>query len=91
MPTTWFAAEIPMNGVERGQGHASPRNYNPNYFKVIITRVSLRNSDAGLTLTNVHTLDAIAEVWVDISEQRVTYIPDIPEEIKYDGVPVAIF
>jgi len=94
LPTTWFAAEIPMNGVERGRGHASPRNYDPNYFKVIITRVNLRDSRTGTTshlLTNVHTLDAIAEVWVDISGQRVTQILDIPEEIKYDGIPVAIF
>jgi len=94
LPTTWFAAEIPMNGVERGRGHASPRNYDPNYFKVIITRVNLRESDAVLVsnlLTNVHNLEAIVEVWVNISEQRVTQILDIPEDIKYEGIPVAIF
>jgi len=94
LPTTWFAAEIPMNGVERGRGHASPRNYDPNYFKVIITSVNLRNSDAASVstlLTNVHTLDAVAEVWVSLSERRVIQILDIPEEIKYEGIPVAIF
>ena len=93
LPTTWFAPEIPMNGVERGVGHASPRNYDPNYFKVIITRVNLRNNDAALTsnlLTNVHTLEAMVEVWVSLSEQRVTQILDIPEGM-YDGIPVAIF
>ena len=94
LPTTWFAAEIPMNGVERGRGHASPRNYDPNYFKVIATRVNLRNNDITLSsnlLTNVHTLEAVVEVWVCLSEQRVIEILDIPEEIKYDGIPVAIF
>ena len=93
LPTTWFAAEIPMNGLERGRGHASPRDYDPNYFKVIMMRVNLRNRDAAQTsnlLTNVHTFDAVVEVWVDLSEQRVTQILDIPEGI-YDGIPVAIF
>ena len=94
LPTTWFAAEIPMKDVARGRGHASPRNFDPNYFKVIITRVNLRNSENTSTanlLTNVHTLEAAIEVWVDISEQRVTQILNVPEEIKYDGIPVAIF
>ena len=94
LPTTWFVPEIPMNGVERGRGHASPRNYDSNYFKVIITRVNLRNNDITLSsnlLTNVHTLEAIAEVWISISEQSVIQILDIPEEIKYEGIPVAIF
>jgi len=93
LPTTWFAAEIPMNDLERGRGHASPRNYDPNYFKVIITRVNLRDSNdvnASNLLTNVHTLEPVSEVWVNISKQRVTQILDIPEGI-YDGIPVAIF
>jgi len=93
LPTTWFAPEIPMNGVERGVGHASPRNYDPNHFKVIITRVNLRNNDVSPTLnllTNVHTLEAVIEVWVDLSEQRVAQILDIPEGM-YEGIPVAIF
>jgi len=93
LPTTWFAAEIPMNGLERGHGHVSPRNFDPNYFKVIITRVNLRNGDdvnVSNLLTNVHTLEPVIEVWVSISEQRVTHILDIPDGI-YDGIPVAIF
>ena len=82
-----------MNNLVRGQGHASPRNFDPNYFKIIITRVNLRNSDdvqVSNLLNNVHTLDAVIEVWIDISEQRVTQILDIPDGI-YDGIPVAIF
>ena len=93
LPTTWFAAEIPMNNLVRGQGHASPRNFDPNYFKIIITRVNLRNSDdvqVSNLLNNVHTLDPVIEVWIDISEQRVTQVLDIPEGI-YNGIPVAIF
>ena len=92
LPTTWFVPEIPMNGG-RGQGHASPGNFDPNHFKVIITKVNLRNNDIALTsnlLTNVHTLEAVAEVWVDISEQRVTRLLDMLD-VKYEGIPVAIF
>ena len=91
LPTTWFAAEVPMNGMERGRGHRSPRNYDTNHFKVIITKVNLRNNNDAFELTNVHTREFVTEVWIDLLEQSVTQILDRPEEIMYEGIPVALY
>ena len=91
LPTTWFAAEIPMNGMERGRGHSSPRNYDPNHFKVIITKVNLRDNNADLELTNIHSREFVIEVWVNLLEQSVTQILGRPEEIMYEGIPVALY
>ena len=94
LPTEWLAAEIPMNGVEVRQGHHSPSDYDTNLYKVIITKVTTRNSNPVATtdlLTNVYTRKAIVEVWVDLSKQQVTKVLDMPENIRYEGVPTAIF
>lgn len=94
LPTEWFAAEIPMNGVELRQGHHSPNDYDTNLFKVIITKVTTRNNDIIPTsnlLTNIYARDPIAEIWINLSTKQVTQILDMPENIRYEGVPVAIY
>lgn len=94
LPTEWFAAEIPMNGVEIRQGHHSPSNYDTNLYKVIITKITRKNNNSVSTsdlLTNVYAREAIAEVWVNLSRQQVVQVLDMPENIRYDGVPVAIY
>ena len=94
LPAEWLAAEIPMNGVEVRQGHYSPSNYNANLYKVIITKITTRNNNtvsASDLLTNVYAREAIAEVWVDLSKQQVTQILDMPQTIRYDGIPTAIY
>ncbi len=94
LPTEWFAAEIPMNGVELRQGHHSPSYYDTNHFKVIITKAITRNNEiiaAENLLTNLYSREAIVEVWIDLSGQRVTKILDLPEKIRYEGIPVAVY
>ena len=93
LPTEWFAAEIPMNEIGVGRGHHSPRNYDDNVYKIIITRVITRNDGAPIEnlLTNVRSIEPIAELWIDISGQSVIQILDMPDYIRYEGIPVAIF
>ena len=94
LPTEWYESEIPMNLFESGRAHYSPRNYDANLYKVIITRISLRNNNnipTARMLTNIHTREGIVEIWIDLSEQRITQILDMPDNIRYDGIPVAIY
>ena len=93
LPAEWFAAEIPMNGVKLRQGHLSPKDYDTNLFKVIITKVTIKCNNIIPTtnfLTNIYKKDPIAEIWINFSEQKVTQILDMPENIRYEGVPVAV-
>lgn len=95
LPTNWYAAEIPMNGIEYRSGHASPDNYDQTQYKIILTKAILRdsNSDASGTaiFTEILEREPLLEVWVDLKKHTVTQIFDIPENYKYRGIPVAIF
>lgn len=94
LPSEWYAAEIPMNGVEVGKGHLSPGDYDETLFKVIITKVTTENGETVLNpylLTNVHTREPIAEIRIDLSEGKVIEILDMPENVRYSGIPVAIY
>ena len=93
LPVEWFVPEIPMND-EAGGGHRSPDNYDQNKAKVIIVKASPRKKDAAATanmFTNVHTTKGITEIWVDLSGQRVSRILDMPEHVRFEGVPVAFY
>lgn len=94
LPTEWFAAEIPMNGVEVRQGHYSPKDYDTNHFKVIITKITTKGNDVvpvSDLLTNIHSREPITEIWIDLSKKQVTQVLDMPDNIRYEGVPVAIY
>lgn len=94
LPTEWFAAEIPMNGVEVRQGHYSPKDYDTNHFKVIITKITTKGNHVvpiSDLLTNVHSRESITEIWIDLSRKQVTQVLDMPDNIRYEGVPVAIY
>lgn len=94
LPTEWYAAEIPMNGVELRQGHYSPSDFDTNHFKVIITKAITKNnqiSDIKNLLTKLYAREAIAEIWIDLSEQTVIKILDMPEKVRYEGIPVAVY
>lgn len=95
LPTNWYAAEIPMNGIEYRSGHASPDDYDQTQYKIILTKAILRdrNSDASGTsiFTEILEREPLLEVWVDLEQHAVTQILDIPENYKYRGIPVAIF
>lgn len=45
LPTTWFAAEIPMNGVKYRAGHKSPADYDHNLYKIIFTKATMRSGE----------------------------------------------
>jgi hypothetical protein len=94
LPVEWFAAEIPMNGVETGKGHNSPKNYDKNLYKVIITEVIFINNDRISSielLKNIYARRAIIEIWVDLSKGKVIKILEMPEKLKYEGIPVAVY
>ncbi|MCX8128849.1 MAG: isoprenylcysteine carboxylmethyltransferase family protein [Clostridia bacterium] len=94
LPSEWFAAEVPMNGIKRGSGHYSPSDYDNNSFKVILTKADIRpgkSISSKEILTNVVKRHAIIEVWVDVSGQKVTKIMEMPEKIKYENIPVAVY
>jgi len=94
LPTEWFAAQIPMNGVQLTKGHKSPADYNQNLYKVILTKADMRdgmNVSGKEILTSVYLREPIAEVWVNLSAYAVIKVLDMPEEIKYQGVPVAVY
>ena len=94
LPVEWFAAEIPMNGVEYTKGHKSPAGYDPNLYKVIITKADIRGGAEATgkeILTSVYLREPIVEAWVDLSAHTVVRALDMPEEIKYQGIPVAVY
>lgn len=94
LPTTWFAAEVPMNGLTYRAGHKSDSNYDATQYKCIITRAIPRNdsfTSGKSILTQLHSRQPLLEVWVDTSTHQVTQILQMPDEIKYDGIPEAIY
>ena len=94
LPTEWFAAEIPMNGIEYRSGHRSPKDYNTSKYKIIFTRPQGRSSgdlDGKQLLTDTKALLPLVEVWVDIEKQEVIEVKEMPDTVKYAGIPEAIF
>lgn len=94
LPTNWYAAEVPMNGIQYRSGHASPNNYDKTQYKIILTKAILREgSQAGgkAILSNILEREPLAEIRINLSQHTVTQILDIPENYKYRGIPVAVF
>lgn len=94
LPTSWYSAEVPMNGIEYRSGHASPKDYDPSQYKVILTKAVLRNnSDTSGRNILTYTIERqpLTEIWVDLNSRKVTQILEIPEDYKYRGIPVAIY
>lgn len=94
LPTEWFAAEIPMNGIEYRAGHKSTQDYNRNTYKIIFLKPQLSNSDISKgsdILWRVQAIQPVVEVWVDLAQNQVTDIKEMPEQVKYEGIPEAIY
>lgn len=94
LPTEWFAAEIPMNGIEYRSGHKSPDDYDTGKYKVIFIKPSfLPDDDPAVSdiLTKTTGITPLVEVWVDVKEGKVIDIKEIPDTIKYEGIPEAIY
>lgn len=93
MPTEWFAAEIPMNGVVYKNGHKSPQDYNPDTYKIIFQGANVTSEcpDGKDILKRTQSTTPLVEVWVDVKQNIVTDIKPMPEDIKYNGIPEAIY
>lgn len=94
LPTEWYSAEVPMNGITYRSGHASPKDYDQTQYKIIFTKAILRDSadvSGKEILTQVLEREPLLEVWVDLEKHTVTQILEIPEDYKYHGIPVAIY
>ena len=94
LPTEWFAAEIPMNGIKYTRGHDSPADYDPGLYKVILAKAVMRDEavvKGKEILSSVYLREPIAEVWVDLSFCAVIKVLDMPADVKYEGIPVAIY
>lgn len=94
LPTEWFAAEIPMTGVVYRSGHKSPANYDHNRYKIIFITPTLlpgENPSPSDILSKTIGITPLVEVWVDIDRREVIEIKEMPENIKYDGIPEAIY
>ena len=94
LPTEWFAAEIPMNGVEYRAGHKSPEDYDKNQYKVIFIKPQLsidRVTNGKEILWNLVKIQPVVEVRVSLEKNEVTDILDMPESVKYAGIPEAIY
>lgn len=94
LPTEWYAAEIPMNGVEYRAGHRSPSNYDDSLYKIIFTEAKIRGNKNVVgkeILTNVLTREPLIEVWVDLRDKKVIQVLEIPDDYKYQGIPVAVY
>lgn len=93
LPTSWYAAEVPMNGIEYRSGHASPNDYDKTQYKIILTKASLRNPNAigKEILTEILEREPLLEIWVDLEQHTVTQILEIPENYKYHNIPVAVY
>ena len=42
-------------------------------------------------LTSVYLREPVAEIWVDLSARTVIKVLNIPEDVKYQGIPVAVY
>ena len=93
LPTNWYAAEVPMNGIQYRSGHASSNDYDHSQYKIILTKVNLYNDNATGKdiLTQTFEREPLLEVWVDLKQRTVTKILDIPEDYKYRNIPVAVY
>lgn len=94
MPTTWFAAEVPMNGIQYGHGHSSKSNYDRKTCKIIITRAEINKDNlknGKEILTSLKSRKGLVEVWINLEINSVIDVYSMPENIKYDGIPEAIY
>ena len=42
-------------------------------------------------LTSVYLREPVAEVWINLSTNTVISVLEMPEEIKYEGIPVSVY
>ncbi len=88
------ANRIFRNESSRRIGHWVPSDYNKDYYKIIFTKAEIRGGrevSGKDILLNVYRREPLIEVWVDINKNKIIKIMEMPEEIMYDNIPVAIY
>ncbi|WPC44742.1 isoprenylcysteine carboxylmethyltransferase family protein [Clostridium sp. JS66] len=94
LPTTWFAAEVPMNGLVYHAGHKSPDDYDKTEYKIIFTKAVLKEGSPTSVkdiLTHLDVRYGIVEVWIDLKTNAVTKVLPMPKNVKYNGIPEALY
>lgn len=94
LPGAWYVPEIPMNGIDGVVRHNNPRNYDKNMYKVIFNKAAIRaNQDVSGRdiISNVAKREPVVEVWINAAEQKVVKILEMPEKIRYENIPVALY
>ncbi|MDP4093926.1 MAG: isoprenylcysteine carboxylmethyltransferase family protein [Bacillota bacterium] len=93
LPTTWYAAEIPMNSGGGFSAHSEASDYDRNLYKIIYTKVGMRkdNVSGKDILLNVVRIEPALEVWVNVSDRKVYKILGMPKNVMYKNTPVAIY
>lgn len=57
LPTSWFAAEVPMNDLVYGSGHKSPADYDKTQYKIIFTEAILKEGPSASVKDVLTALD----------------------------------
>lgn len=94
LPGQWYVPEIPMNGVNGIVSHSNPSDYDKSLYKIVFNKASLRgNKEAGgkAIISSVAKREPLLEVWINVTEKKVVKILKMPEKIRYENIPVAIY
>jgi hypothetical protein len=95
LPTEWYVSEIPMKRVPFATGgHYHPANYDKSLYKIVFITVDLRTDkerEGKELILNVIKRTPIAEVKVDLTQNRVIEMADPAKTIKYENIPVALY
>ena len=94
LPGEWYVPEIPMNGINGVVSHSNPVNYDRNMYKVIFNKAHIRaNKEVSGKdiISSVAKREPVVEVWIDVADQKVVKILEMPEKIRYENIPVAIY
>ena len=70
--------------------HLQPQN---PVKKAIVTKATLRTPEAAWQEIIAQTMarEPVAEIWVDLKQQKVTKVLSIPENYQYRNIPVALY
>lgn len=95
LPGEWYVPEIPMNGINGDVvRHRNPQNYDRSIYKVLFNIADIRGNQevSGIDIiSNVTKREPVVEVWIDVLENKVIKILKMPEQTRYENIPVAIY
>lgn len=83
-----------MNGIDGVVKHRSPSNYNKNIYKIIFNKADIRGNEdvSGKDIiTSIVTKRPIVEVWINVEERKLIKVQEMPVNIMYENIPVAVY